>query len=67
VHGLFGVGAFVLVMLPAINRVVADPNDRDTQWQAGLLTASLTIAVMNLPVVITSAREALGAVPLAFR
>ena len=67
VHGLFGLGAFVLVMLPAINRVIADPNDRTTKWEAGLLTASLTIAVMNLPVVITSAREALGAVPQAFR
>ncbi|HXI53981.1 MAG TPA: hypothetical protein VNH84_20850, partial [Candidatus Saccharimonadales bacterium] len=58
VHGLFGLGAFVLGMLPAINRLIADPNDRDTQWQAGLLTASLTVAVMNLPVIITSAREA---------
>jgi len=67
VHGLFGVGAFVLFMLPAINRVVADPNDRSTKWEAGLLTASLTIAVMNLPVVIASTREALGAVPQAFR
>jgi phosphate transport system permease protein len=67
VHGLFGLGAFVLVMLPAINRVVADPNDRGTKWEAGLLTASLTVAVMNLPVVITSTREALGAVPQAFR
>lgn len=35
--------------------------------EAGLLTAALTIAVMNLPVIITSAREALGAVPMAFR
>src|SRR5437870_3020644 len=67
VHGLFGVGAFVLTMLPAINRVVADPSDPDTNWDAGLLTASLTIAVMNLPVIITSAREALGGVPHAFR
>src|SRR3989449_1031423 len=67
VHGLFGLGAFVLTMLPAINRVVADPNDPDTKWENGLLTASLTIAVMNLPVIITSAREALGAVPQAFR
>jgi len=67
VHGLFGLGAFVLGMLPAINRLIADPNDRDTQWQAGLLTASLTVAVMNLPVIITSAREALGAVRMAFR
>src|SRR5258705_4450374 len=67
VHGLFGLGAFVLTMLPAINKVVADPNDPSTKWENGLLTASLTVAVMNLPVVITSAREALGAVPQAFR
>src|SRR5262249_24717295 len=67
VHGLFGLGAFVLFTLPALNRIVADPNDRGTKWEAGLLTASLTIAVMNLPVVITSTREALGAVPQAFR
>src|SRR5437667_6416222 len=67
VHGLFGLGAFVLTMLPTINRVVADPNDPKTKGEGGLLTASLTIAVMNLHVIITSAREALGAVPLAFR
>ena len=67
VHGLFGLGAFVLTMLPAINRVIGDPNVRESNWQAGLLTASLTIAVMNLPVIITSAREALGGVPQAFR
>src|SRR5438045_4037174 len=67
VHGLFGLGAFVLVMLPIFNRFFADPTDSSTRWQAGLLTASLTIAVMNLPVVVTSTREALGAVPQAFR
>lgn len=67
VHGLFGLGAFVLTMLPAINKAVANPNDRSTRWEAGLLTASLTIAVMNLPVIIASTREALGAVPMSFR
>lgn len=67
VHALFGLGAFVLGMLPALNRVLADPNDLTTRWQAGLLTASLTIAVMTLPVIITAAREALNAVPHAFR
>jgi len=67
VHGLFGLGAFVLVMLPMFNRFFADPTDSSTRWQAGLLTASLTIAVMNLPVIVTSTREALGAVPQAFR
>ena len=67
VHALFGLGAFVFGMLPAINRVLADPNDLSTRWQAGLLTASLTIAVMTLPVIITASREALNAVPHAFR
>jgi phosphate transport system permease protein len=66
VHGLFGLGAFVLTMLPALNAGV-DPADKEALWQAGLLTAALTIAVMNLPVIITSSREALGAVPMAFR
>ncbi len=67
VHGLFGLGAFVLVMLPAVNSVIGSPNDRASNWQAGLLTASLTVAVMNLPVIIASAREALGGVPQSFR
>jgi len=67
VHALFGLGAFVLTMLPAINRLFVDPNNPEKKLAAGLLTASLTIAVMNLPVIITSAREALGAVPMAFR
>lgn len=67
VHALFGLGAFVLTMLPAINRLIADPNNPEKKWEAGLLTASLTIAVMNLPVIITSAREALGSVPFSFR
>jgi phosphate transport system permease protein len=53
-------------MLPALN-AGTDPADREALWQAGLLTAALTIAVMNLPVIITSSREALGAVPMAFR
>lgn len=67
VHALFGLGAFVLGMLPAMNQVLADPNDPVSRWQAGLLTASLTIAVMTLPVIITASREALNAVPLTFR
>jgi phosphate transport system permease protein len=67
VIALFGLGAFVLGLLPAINRFVADPSDPSSRWQGGLLTASLTIAVMTLPVIITASREALGAVPQAFR
>ncbi|MBN1854763.1 MAG: phosphate ABC transporter permease PstA [Pirellulales bacterium] len=51
VHALFGVGAFVLFM--GMGR--------------SLLAASCTLAVMTLPVIITSTREALAAVPMSFR
>jgi phosphate transport system permease protein len=51
VHGLFGVGAFVL--FAGMGR--------------SLLAASCTLAVMTLPVIITSTREALASVPMSFR
>jgi phosphate transport system permease protein len=51
VHALFGVGAFVLF----------------AHMGRSLLAASCTIAVMTLPVIITSTREALASVPMAFR
>lgn len=51
VHALFGVGAFVL--FAGLGR--------------SLLAAACTIAVMTLPVIITSSREALASVPMAFR
>jgi phosphate transport system permease protein len=51
VHALFGVGAFVLFF----------------RFGTGILAAALTLAVMSLPVVIVSTREALQAVPRAFR
>jgi len=51
VHALFGVGAFVL--FAGMGR--------------SLLAASCTLAVMTLPVIITSTREALSSVPMAFR
>lgn len=51
VHALFGVGAFVFFM----------------GMGKSLVAASCTVAVMTLPVIITSTREALAAVPMAFR
>jgi len=51
VHGLFGVGAFVY--FAHMNR--------------SLLAASCTVAVMTLPVIIASTREALASVPMSFR
>lgn len=51
VHALFGLGAFVL--FAGIGR--------------SILAASLTLAIMTLPVIIASTKEALASVPLAFR
>jgi phosphate transport system permease protein len=51
VHALFGVGAFVLFF----------------KFGTSILAASLTLAVMTLPVVIVATRESLQAVPQAFR
>ncbi len=51
VHALFGLGAFVIFL----------------GFGTSILAASLTLAVMTLPVVIVSTRESLQAVPRAFR
>jgi phosphate transport system permease protein len=51
VHALFGLGAFVL--FAGLGR--------------SILAAALTLAIMTLPVIIASTKEALAAVPLAFR
>lgn len=51
VHALFGVGAFVLFF----------------GFGTSILAASLTLAIMTLPVVIVATRESLQAVPAAFR
>jgi phosphate transport system permease protein len=51
VHALFGVGAFVLFF----------------GFGTSILAASLTLAIMTLPVVIVATGESLQAVPYAFR
>jgi phosphate transport system permease protein len=51
VHALFGLGAFVLFF----------------GFGTSILAASMTLAVMTLPVVIVATRESLQAVPHAFR
>lgn len=51
VHALFGLGAFVLFL----------------KMGTSILAASFTLAVMNLPVIITSTLESLQAVPLSYR
>jgi phosphate transport system permease protein len=51
VHALFGLGAFVYA----------------AKFGYSIISASLTLAIMTLPVIIASTREALASVPVAFR
>ena len=51
VHALFGLGAFVYA----------------ARFGYSILSASLTLAIMTLPVIIASTREALSSVPMSFR
>jgi phosphate transport system permease protein len=51
VHALFGLGAFVYA----------------AGFGYSIISASLTLAIMTLPVIIASTREALASVPRAFR
>jgi len=51
VYGLFGLGVFVLFL----------------KFGASILTGSLTLAIMVLPIIITTSKEALDSVPQSFR
>ncbi len=51
VYGLFGLGLFVLYL----------------NFGTSILAGSLTLAIMNIPVIISTAEEALRSVPQAFR
>jgi len=51
VYGLFGLGLFVMLF----------------HFGASILSGSLTLAILTLPVIITASEEALSAVPRSFR
>lgn len=51
VYGLFGLALFVTFM----------------KFGVSILSGALTLAIMNLPVIITASREALASVPYSFR
>ena len=67
VFGLFGLGFFIGFIGKNID-AIANPNSGQPIWgKAGLLWASLTLAVMTLPVVIVATEEALKAIPQGLR
>ncbi|MCX7871723.1 MAG: phosphate ABC transporter permease PstA [Verrucomicrobiae bacterium] len=51
VHALFGLGAFVYA----------------AKFGCSVISAALTLAIMTMPVIIASTREALASVPMSFR
>jgi phosphate transport system permease protein len=67
VFGLFGVGFFVYFVGSKIDWLL-HPHDPSPVWgQPAILWASLTLAVMTLPVVIVATEESLRALPPGLR
>ncbi len=68
VFGVFGLGCFVYAAGGAIDRwFYADVLPNPTFGTGGLLWASLTLALLTVPVVIVATEEGLSAVPREFR
>jgi phosphate transport system permease protein len=65
VFGLFGLGFFIQFVGKAADRALSP--ERPLYGQPALLWASLTLAVLTLPVVIVATEEALRAVPRELR
>lgn len=68
VFGVFGLGFFVYVVGSAVDRTFFPERlPMPTFGTGGLLWASLTLALLTVPVVIVAAEEALAAVPRSMR
>ncbi|MGE0072873.1 MAG: phosphate ABC transporter permease PstA, partial [Thiomonas sp.] len=68
VYGVFGLGFFVYVLGGNIDRLFfAESLPAPTFGSPGILWASLTLAILTLPVVIVSTEEGLARVPRSLR
>ncbi|MEM7143670.1 MAG: phosphate ABC transporter permease PstA [Verrucomicrobiota bacterium] len=67
VFGVFGLGFFVYFVGGTIDSVFFQANEGPTYGTGGIFWASLTLALMTLPVVIVATEEALAAVPRGIR
>ncbi len=68
VYGIFGLGFFVYIVGGTIDQVFYDERlPSPTFGTGGLLWASLTLALLTLPVVIVATEESLAAVPRGIR
>ncbi len=67
VFGLFGLGFFVTAVGGSLDALFYPDNPKPVWGKPALLWASLTLAVMTLPVVIVATEEALRAIPTGLR
>jgi phosphate transport system permease protein len=68
VFGVFGLGFFCYLVGASIDQLLfADRLPNPTYGKGGLLWASLTLALLTLPVVIVATEEALAAVPASLK
>lgn len=68
VFGVFGLGFFCYMVGATIDELLFEANlPSPTFGKSGMLWASLTLALMTLPVVIVATEEALAAVPSSVR
>ena len=68
VFGVFGVGFFIYIVGGAIDRTFyADALPTPTWGTGGILWASLTLALLTVPVVIVATEEGLAAIPRGMR
>ena len=68
VFGVFGLGFFCYILGASIDRTFfAESLPNPTFGKGGLIWASLTLALLTLPVVVVATEEALAAVPRSMR
>ncbi|HOB97950.1 MAG TPA: phosphate ABC transporter permease PstA [Verrucomicrobiota bacterium] len=67
VFGLFGLGFFIGFVGGGMDALLHPDNPKPVWGKAALIWASMTLAVMTLPVVIVATEEALRAIPLGLR
>lgn len=68
VFGVFGLGFFCYILGSSIDRTFfAESLPNPTFGKGGLIWASLTLALLTLPVVVVATEEALAAVPRSMR
>ena len=67
VYGMFGLGFFVYFVGGGIDKVFYPWKEQSTFGSTGILWASLTLAILTVPVVIVATEEALAAISRGIR